>query len=173
MWVCGLRGKAKWDEWQTLCSPRVRNKQYFVPQKHVLSFSPFHRSTAYGAEKTSKKTQELQAFWQGGGTKCSDDSRKEETRQQCLYPPTHPAPSAQWLLKLRRHSLLPDWSLFRELSSFFSPLGCFWPQARILAPALLVFQSLFFLQSSQRIVVQPVPSVPFAFFTIKFDQSQG
>lgn len=28
----------EWDEWQTLCSLRVRNKQHFVPQKHDSAF---------------------------------------------------------------------------------------------------------------------------------------
>lgn len=38
MCVCGLRGKGEWDELQTLCSPRVGNKQHFVPQKHDSAF---------------------------------------------------------------------------------------------------------------------------------------
>ena len=68
------------------------------------------------------------------GTKCSDDTREEETRKQCLFPPPHPPPSAQGLLKPRGHSFLPDWSSSRNLSSLFLPLGCPWPQEGRIPP---------------------------------------
>lgn len=172
--MCGLLGHGEWDEWQTLCSLRVRNKQHLVPQKHNSVFLlTFPQRGIYGPEKTSKKAQERRAFWQGAGTKCSNDSRKEGTRQQCPYPPTHPTPSVQGLFKLRGRALLPNWSLSRNfwcLLTFGLSLApgknsCSCPTG-LPAPALSPEQS--------ENCASACSFCPLCiFFTGKVDQSQG
>lgn len=62
----------------------------FLRNMTVLSFSPLLRGMAYRAEKTSKKPQELGAFWQGAGTKCSDDNRKRPDSNVSILPPIQP-----------------------------------------------------------------------------------
>lgn len=75
--VSGMR------EWQTLCSLRVRNKQHFVPQKHYSAFllSFPQEQGLWTRGKHQRKPKNLGSSGKKAGTKCSYDTRKEETTE--------------------------------------------------------------------------------------------